>query len=84
VSLYSRDTSESHLHAEFVKRVYLQANDICNKEKKATIAADHVIRAMTDLGLEDWIPRLEAALADFKDQSKGTNQFYARLFSFFF
>jgi hypothetical protein len=54
--------------------LYSQANEICNKDKKATIVADHVIRAVTELSLEDWVPRLEAALADFKDQAKGTAQ----------
>jgi hypothetical protein len=47
-----------------------QANEICTNEKKSTIVADHVIRAMKQLSLEDWVPALEQALIEYKDSSK--------------
>lgn len=63
--------------AEFVKRVYTQANDICTGDKKATIVADHVLRALERLALHDWLPNLEAALADFKDSTKSAPPFHS-------
>ena len=67
--------------AEFVKRVYTQANEICSTDKKATIVADHVLRALEALDLGEWLPNLEATLAVFKDASKSAPQPFNRSLS---
>lgn len=51
--------------------LYTQANEICTHEEKNTIIADHVIKALEQLELQDWIEPVEQALAEFKDASKG-------------
>lgn len=51
--------------------LYTQANEICTHEEKNTIIADHVIKALEQLELQEWIEPVEQALAEFKDASKG-------------
>ena len=50
--------------------LYTQANEICTHEEKNTIIADHVIKALEQLELQDWIEPVEQALAEFKESKR--------------
>ena len=50
--------------------LYTQANEVCTEEKKNTIVPDHVMKAVEQLELQDWLGPLEQALAEFKDATK--------------
>lgn len=55
---------------EFVKMLYTEANDVCTNEKKNTIVPDHVLKAVEQLDLQDWMEPLQKALVEYKDQNK--------------
>lgn len=40
---------------EFVQLLSSEANDICEKDNKKTITPDHILRALSALGLEDYL-----------------------------
>ena len=56
--------------AEFVKMLYTEANEVCTEEKKNTIVPDHVLKAVEQLDLQDWIEPLQKALVEYKDMNK--------------
>ncbi|KAK3811329.1 MAG: histone-fold-containing protein [Benniella sp.] len=55
---------------EFIHLLASEANEICEKEMKKTIAAEHVIAALKALGFEGYIPEVEVVLQDHKTQQK--------------
>lgn len=56
--------------AEFVKMLYTQANEVCTEDKKNTIVPDHVLKAVEQLELPDWIEPLQKALVEYKELNK--------------
>eukprot|EP00026_Physarum_polycephalum_P015686 Phypoly_transcript_16424.p1 GENE.Phypoly_transcript_16424~~Phypoly_transcript_16424.p1 ORF type:complete len:237 (+),score=75.52 Phypoly_transcript_16424:29-712(+) len=52
----SNDTRDLILECcvEFIHLISSEANDIANKEKKKTIAAEHVLKALTALGFDEF------------------------------
>ncbi|KAK3843391.1 MAG: histone-fold-containing protein [Linnemannia gamsii] len=55
---------------EFIHLLASEANDICEKETKKTIAAEHVITALKALGFDAYLPEVEVVLQDHKNQQK--------------
>ncbi|KAF9983123.1 negative cofactor 2 transcription regulator complex subunit ncb2 [Modicella reniformis] len=55
---------------EFIHLLASEANDICEKEMKKTIAAEHVIAALKALGFEEYLPEVEVVLQDHKTQQR--------------
>ncbi|KAL2269475.1 hypothetical protein VTJ83DRAFT_1659 [Remersonia thermophila] len=56
---------------EFITLISSEANEISEKEAKKTIACDHIIKALEQLGFPDYVgPVLEAA-AEHKEVQKG-------------
>jgi down-regulator of transcription 1 len=47
-----------------------EANDISEKEAKKTIAVEHIEKALTELGFQDYVPDVLAVADEFKDQQK--------------
>ncbi|KAN0000045.1 hypothetical protein ACTFIZ_008517 [Dictyostelium cf. discoideum] len=43
---------------EFIHLISSEANDICGREQKRTIAAEHVIKALTELGFSDYTQKV--------------------------
>lgn len=55
---------------EFVHMIYSQANEVCVAEKKSTIAPDHVLEALKQLDLAEWMDQVQQTLNEFKDTVK--------------
>ncbi|KAF9124255.1 negative cofactor 2 transcription regulator complex subunit ncb2 [Mortierella sp. 14UC] len=55
---------------EFIHLLASEANEICEKETKKTIAAEHVIAALKALGFDAYLPEVEVVLQDHKNQQK--------------
>jgi hypothetical protein len=50
--------------------LYTEANEVCSVEKKNTIVPDHVLKAVEQLDLTDWLEPLQKALAEYKEMNK--------------
>ncbi|EMR09593.1 negative cofactor 2 complex subunit beta [Pneumocystis murina B123] len=55
---------------EFVHLVSSEANEICEREAKKTIAAEHVIKALEELGFQNYIDEIQQIVSDHKKQQK--------------
>ena len=55
---------------EFIHLVSSEANEICERETKKTISADHVIQALTELGFEDYVQEIKDIAVEHKEQQK--------------
>ncbi|KAH8087949.1 histone-fold-containing protein [Filobasidium floriforme] len=59
---------------EFIKLIALSANDECEKDKKKTIAPEHVISAMDTIGMEQYKEDLTATWDASKEQAKAIQE----------
>ena len=66
---------------EFIHLVSSEANEICERETKKTISADHVIKALIELGFEDYVQDIQEIAVEHKEQQKVSNDFSQWLFS---
>lgn len=48
-----------------------ESNDIAEKEAKKTIASDHVLKALAELGYDDYIDPIKSLLNQHKENIKG-------------
>ncbi|KAI8345849.1 histone-fold-containing protein [Mortierella sp. GBAus27b] len=64
---------------EFIHLLASEANEICEKEMKKTIAAEHVIAALKALGFEGYLPEVEVVLQDHRTQQKVKDRKSGRL-----
>lgn len=55
---------------EFITLISSEANDIAEREAKKTIAAEHVIRALRDLGFEEYIDQIQNVAQEHKEHQK--------------
>lgn len=55
---------------EFVHLISSEANDICEKSGRKTIAPEHVIESLRNLGFGDYVEEVQAAHEDHQTQSK--------------
>ncbi|GMG21314.1 unnamed protein product [Ambrosiozyma monospora] len=55
---------------EFLMIVSTESNDIADRELKKTISTDHVLKAVENLGFNDYLPLLEKCLTDFKENTR--------------
>ncbi|KAK4242009.1 histone-fold-containing protein [Achaetomium macrosporum] len=56
---------------EFITLVSSEANEISEKEAKKTIACDHIVKALDQLGFPDYVPAVLEAAAEHKEVQKG-------------
>ncbi|KAI1318694.1 negative cofactor 2 transcription regulator complex subunit ncb2 [Mortierella claussenii] len=59
---------------EFIHLLASESNEICEKETKKTIAAEHVIAALKALGFDGYLPEVEVVLQDHKTQQKSKDK----------
>jgi len=63
---------------EFIHLLSSEANEICEKESKKTIAPEHIISALESLGFQSFIPEVQDVLKDHrqlqKDREKKTSK----------
>ncbi|OLL22399.1 Negative cofactor 2 complex subunit beta [Neolecta irregularis DAH-3] len=64
---------------EFVHLISSEANEICERESKKTIAAEHVIKALEDLGFNDYIADIKEVAAEHKEQQKSKEKKQSKL-----
>ena len=55
---------------EFIHLVSSEANETCEKESKKTIAPDHVVKALVDLGFEKYTHEVRDVLNDHRQHQK--------------
>ncbi|KAK3298250.1 negative cofactor 2 complex subunit beta-like protein [Chaetomium fimeti] len=55
---------------EFITLISSEANEISEKEAKKTIACDHIIKALDQLGFTDYVPAVLEAAAEHKEVQK--------------
>jgi histone H3/H4 len=55
---------------EFITLISSEANEIAEKEAKKTIAAEHVVKALTDLQFHDYVGEIQGVAAEHKEQQK--------------
>ncbi|KAH8154162.1 uncharacterized protein LAJ45_01930 [Morchella importuna] len=55
---------------EFITLISSEANEIAEREAKKTIAAEHVIRALRDLGFEEYIDQIQNVAQEHKEHQK--------------
>jgi len=63
---------------EFIHLVSSEANEICNKENKKTIAPEHILKAITDLGFIEFVDEVnqvyEKHKVEAQEKPKGTRK----------
>ncbi|KAK9766805.1 negative cofactor 2 transcription regulator complex subunit ncb2 [Basidiobolus ranarum] len=64
---------------EFIHLIASEANEICEKEAKKTIAAEHVIASLQTLGFENYLPEVQEVFKDHKKQQKDRDRKSSRL-----
>lgn len=55
---------------EFITLISSEANEIAEKEAKKTIAAEHVVKALKDLGFEEYIEQIQEVAQEHKEHQK--------------
>ena len=68
----ARDTRDLLIECcvEFIQLVSSEANDTCEKDSKKTIAPDHVVKALNDLGFGKYTSDVQDVLNDHRQQQK--------------
>ena len=56
--------------AEFLHLISSESNEVCEKDSKKTIAPEHVIQALKDLGFEKYVDGVEDIIKDHKTAAK--------------
>lgn len=64
---------------EFIRLVSSEANEICEKSQKKTIAPEHVVSALKELGFESFIGDIEEVLKEHKTQQKDRERKMTRM-----
>lgn len=55
---------------EFIHLLASEANEICERENKKTIAGEHVVSALQALGFEDYVEEVDEVYKEHKKQQK--------------
>lgn len=55
---------------EFIHLIASEANEICEKETKKTIAGEHVVAALQELGFEEYVEEVDDVFKEHKKQQK--------------
>lgn len=66
-------------HSEFIRLVSSEANEICENSQKKTIAPEHVVSALKELGFESFIGDIEEVLKEHKTQQKDRERKMTRM-----
>ncbi|CAO3609180.1 unnamed protein product [Cunninghamella echinulata] len=64
---------------EFIHLIASEANEICEKETKKTIAGEHVIASLQALGFEDYVEEVDDVFKEHKRQQKDRDKKSSRL-----
>ncbi|KAI8368933.1 histone-fold-containing protein [Choanephora cucurbitarum] len=77
----SKDTRDLLIDCcvEFIHLIASEANEICEKETKKTIAGEHVLSALKELGFEDYMEEVDEVFKEHKKQQKDRDRKSTRL-----
>ncbi|KAG0172088.1 negative cofactor 2 transcription regulator complex subunit ncb2 [Apophysomyces sp. BC1034] len=64
---------------EFIHLIASEANEICERETKKTIAGEHVVAALQALGFEDYVEEVDEVFKEHKKQQKDRDKKSTRL-----
>ncbi|EIE83669.1 hypothetical protein G6F57_007346 [Rhizopus arrhizus] len=64
---------------EFIHLIASEANEICEKETKKTIAGEHIVAALQALGFEEYVEEVEEVFKEHKKQQKDRDKKSTRL-----
>ncbi|PUU80304.1 histone-fold-containing protein [Choiromyces venosus 120613-1] len=64
---------------EFITLVSSEANDIAEREAKKTIAAEHVVKALKDLGFEEYIEQIQEVAQEHKEHQRSREKKQTKL-----
>lgn len=64
---------------EFIHLLSSEANEVCEKDSKKTIAPEHVVKALQDLGFQDFIDKVQDVLSEHKIQQKDRERKMSRM-----
>ncbi|ORX47943.1 histone-fold-containing protein [Piromyces finnis] len=64
---------------EFIHLIASEANEICEKDTKKTIAGEHVVSALESLGFEDYVSEIKEVLNEYQKQQKDREKRSSRL-----
>ncbi|KAG2201805.1 hypothetical protein INT46_010865 [Mucor plumbeus] len=64
---------------EFIHLIASEANEICEKETKKTIAGEHVVAALQALGFEEYVEEVDDVFKEHKKQQKDRDKKSTRL-----
>ncbi|KAK6347765.1 negative cofactor 2 transcription regulator complex subunit ncb2 [Orbilia javanica] len=59
---------------EFITLISSEANEIAEKEAKKTIASEHVVRALNDLGFNEYVEDVQETALEHKESQKVTRE----------
>ncbi|KAI9312613.1 histone-fold-containing protein [Dichotomocladium elegans] len=77
----AKDTRDLLIDAcvEFIHLIASEANEICEKENKKTIAGEHVVAALQALGFDDYVEEVDEVYKEHKKQQKERDRKSTRL-----
>ncbi|KAG2203103.1 histone-fold-containing protein [Mucor mucedo] len=77
----SKDTRDLLIDCcvEFIHLIASEANEICEKETKKTIAGEHVVAALKTLGFEEYVEEVDDVFQEHKKQQKDRDKKSTRL-----
>ncbi|ORZ01367.1 histone-fold-containing protein [Syncephalastrum racemosum] len=77
----ARDTRDLLIDScvEFIHLIASEANEICEKETKKTIAGEHVVAALQTLGFEEYVEEVDEVFKEHKKQQKERDRKSTRL-----
>ncbi|KAI5799698.1 histone-fold-containing protein [Pyronema domesticum] len=64
---------------EFITLISSEANDIAEKEAKKTIASEHVVKALKDLGFEEYVEQIVEVAMEHKEHQKSREKKQTKL-----
>ncbi|KAI9489032.1 histone-fold-containing protein [Zychaea mexicana] len=64
---------------EFIHLIASESNEIADRETKKTIAGEHVISALKELGFEDYVEDVEEVYKEHRQQQKDRDKRSSRL-----
>merc|ERR1712137_1475003 len=59
---------------EFIHLLSSEANEVCTKDKKKTIAPEHILKSLKTLGFEDYNDQVEIVHQEVKEQVQGKSK----------
>jgi predicted ATP-dependent protease len=58
--------------AEFIQLLSSEANELAMGDNKSTITPEHVVRALRQLGFDEWAEDVQQSYENFKTEAKRT------------